>query len=226
MLATAIIAAIELPALIACASPDVPDVIEPSAPGPLPPHRTFTLDPTPKQSRRMLQPESFLRAYLQWFGGLAPHDVQQTAHGDNLFDEWKDYLAALGVPDYHIDIPRGTQSNGVMLATVGRLAEALCVRAVQHDFAPGVALDHRLVFKFEEKVDLDAAGFAPRFDLLHRTFLSYPAALAPEGRTAKFYRLYQQVSANHASHPQLTPDRTAWAAVCTALVEHPETGLY
>ena len=116
------------------------DTIEPSPPAPLPPHRTFTLDTSPKQQRRLVRPESFLRAYLQWFGGLAPLEMQRNARGD-LFDEWKDYLAALGVPDYHVDIPSAKQSNTMMLATMGRLAEALCVRAVQHDLETATPID-------------------------------------------------------------------------------------
>ena len=214
--------------LLGCASgaaPEAREAIEPTAPAPLPPHRTFTLDTSPKQQRRLVRPESFLRAYLQWFGGLAPRDMERTARRD-LFDEWKDYLAALGVADYHIDIPGATQSNTMMMATIGRLAEALCVRAVQHDLEAATPVDKRLIFRFQDKAGLTLDEFAPRFDVLHRTFLSYPAALAPGGRTAKFFALYQQVVANHASHSELTPEHTAWAAICTALVQHPETELY
>ena len=209
--------------LLGCAT--APDAVAPTSPGPLPPHRTYTLDASPKQQRRLVRPEAFLRAYLQWFGGLAPLDMQHHAPAE-LFTEWKDYLAALGVPDYHIDIPGAKQSNTMMLATIGRLAEALCVRAVQHDLETATPVDKRLIFRFQDKSGLTLDEFAPRFDMLHRTFLSYPATLAPAGRTAKFFALYQQVASHHAGHPGLPPEHAAWAAICTALVQHPETELY
>ena len=193
-----------------------PDVVEPSAKAPLPPHKTFALDTTPKQRRRMVPPEVFVRAYLTWFGGLAPLDVQQRAAP--LFDQWKDYVAALGLPNYKIDLPRTPQSNAIMMAATGKLAEALCIRAVEHDFAAPMA--QRLIFAFDDKPQLTAQEFAPRFDVLHRTFLGYPAALAPKGRTAKFYALFRDIAADHGN------TQTAWAAVCTALVLHPETELY
>ncbi|MCX5743408.1 MAG: hypothetical protein NT062_13020 [Proteobacteria bacterium] len=204
-----------------------PDVVEPSAPAPLPAHHAFTLDATPKQHRRMVPPEAFLRAYLQWFGGLAPLEVQRRAKVDGLFDTWKDYLAALGLPDYQVDTPRMTESNTIMLATLGRLAEALCVRAVEHDLVAHPPIDQRAIFAFDEPDgDLTLAAFTPRFDVLHRTFLSYPAALAPADRAARFYALFREVASHHAGGGALTPARTAWAAICTALVQHPETELY
>src|SRR5262249_20201049 len=156
------------------------------------PHATYTLDATPKHARRLVPPEAFLRAYLTWFGGLAPLEMQRRAHGD-LFAEWKDYLAALGVPDYHIDIPRARQGNTIMAATVDRLAETLCVRAAEHDLDGNHPMDQRLIFKLEAVAPRDVGEFAPGFDVLHRTFLSYPAALAPTGRTDNFFTLYQQV---------------------------------
>ena len=34
------------------------------------------------------------------------------------------------------------------------------------------------------------AEFAERFDVLHRTFLGYPAALATRDRTGAYFKLY------------------------------------
>lgn len=210
--------------LVACARPDV---IEASKPTPIATHRESVLDATPKQHRRMVQPEVFLRAYLMWFGGLAPLEVQRRGHTGELFDQWRDYLGALGLPDYHVDNPRATQSNTVMLAALGRLGEALCVRAVEHDLRDSRPVNERTIFAFEERAHPTLDDFTPRFDVLHRTFLGYPAELAPPGRVDQFFALYQQVAAHHvAGSKYLTSDQTAWAAVCSALVQHPETELY
>jgi hypothetical protein len=202
-----------------------PDAIAPSAPVPLPAHHTVVLDPTPKQRRQMVPAEVILRAYLTWFGGLAPSEVVQRAHGANLFDQWSSYLAALGLPDYHVDAPRVSQSNTVMLAALGRLGEALCIRSVEHDLAPRTPVDARVVFAFEPAANPTRAQFAPGFDVLHRTFLGYPASLAPADRLDRYYALFRQVAARHADH-RLGADGLAWAAVCAALVQHPEAGLY
>lgn len=196
--------------------------VKPSAPAPLPAVREVTLDTTPKEKRRMLPPEVYLRAYLGWFGGLAPLDVQNRARPRGLFDAWDDYLAALGLPDYKIDLPRQNQSNTLMLATLGRLGEALCVRAAEHDLH---AKQPAVVFPFAAHVSsLDE--FTPRFDVLHRTFLGYPVRLAPANRAQKFYALWTEVAARHKAKNPLSPDETAWAAVCAALVQHPEAELY
>jgi hypothetical protein len=201
--------------------------VTPSAPHALPSARTTLIDSTPKQRRRMVPPEVYLRAYLGWFGGLTPLEVQNRARPRGLFDEWYDYLAALGLPDYKIDLPRQTQSNTLMLATLGRLGEALCIRAAEHDLHQKTPLDQRVVFAFEPIVNPDSVAFAERFDILHRTFLGYPAALAPHDRIARFRDLYASVAARHAGAKQpLTADETAWAAVCSALVQHPEAELY
>jgi hypothetical protein len=203
--------------------------IAPSAPQPLAAHQTVMIDTTPKERRRMVSPEVYLRAYLGWFGGLVPLDVQNRARPKGLFDAWDDYLAALGLPDYRIDLPRQTQSNTLMLATLGRLGEALCVRAAEHDLhGKPPALEQRVVFAFELVVAPKLPQFVERFDVLHRTFLGYPARLAPPDRVPRFYAMYQQIAARHAKqkNPPLTADETAWAAVCSALVQHPETELY
>lgn len=206
--------------LVACSS-----AIAPGAQTALPAHQTKLIDTTPKERRRMVAPEVYLRAYLAWFGGLVPLDVQAKARPRGLFDAWDDYLAALGLPDYKTDVPRQTQSNTLMLATLGRLGEALCVRAAEHDLHAKTPLDQRVVFAFDVVADDDAA-FAERFDVLHRTFLGYPAKLAPGDRVAKFHALYQDVAARHTGKGPLTADETAWVAVCSALVQHPEAELY
>jgi hypothetical protein len=201
--------------------------LEPSAPRPLPPAQTVAIDTTPKERRRMMPPEIYLRAYLTWFGGLAPLDVQNKARGKQMFDAWDDYLAALGLPDYRVDLPRASQSNTLMAATLGRLGEALCVRAVEHDLRGKVRADQRVVFAFEPKASPSDAEITERVDVLHRTFLGYPLALAPPDRTTRIVALYKQVATHHAGKKNpLTADETAWAAVCSALVQHPETELY
>lgn len=213
--------------ILALAACGPAEVIAPGAAQPLPPAHEVVVDTTPKARPRMMPSEVYLRAYLEWFGGLAPLDVQNRARGRGLFDAWDDYLAALGLPDYKIDLPRQTQTNTLMLSAFGRLGEALCVRAVEHDLhGKKTPLADRVIFAFEPTAKPPTeAEFAPRFDVLHRTFLGYPAELAPAERTAKFFALHQAVAKRHAKGP-LTADETGWAAVCTALVQHPETGLY
>jgi hypothetical protein len=202
-----------------------PDAIAPNAPSALPEHHAVVLDQRPKQPRQMVPAEVFLRAYLTWFGGLAPSEVVQRAHGGNLFDQWSYYLAALGLPDYHVDAPRVSQSNTVMLAALGRLGEALCVRSVEHDLRERTPLEARVVFAFEPTVNPTREQFAIGFDVLHLTFLGYPASLAPAERLDRYYALFRQVVARHRDH-LLSPDETGWAAVCAALVQHPEAELH
>jgi hypothetical protein len=195
-------------------------------------------DTAPKEDLRMIPPEVYMRTYLQLFGGLAPLDAQKRArggHGGGLFDTWDDYVSALGFPDYRLDVPRQTQTNALMAATFERLGVALCDRAVEHDLrtpkggeAPSIAA--RLIFAFDLPAgDLDARAFAPRFDVLHRTFLGYPASLAPPQRTARFFQLYADIVAGHAKaapKSRLSPREAGWAAVCYGLVRHPEFHLY
>jgi hypothetical protein len=202
--------------------------LEPSAPQPLPAPQAAMIDTTPKARRRMVPPEVYLRAYVTWFGGLVPLDVQNRARPKGLFDAWDDYLAALGLPDYKIDLPRQTQSNTLMLATLGRLGEALCARAAEHDLHGNVPMDQRVVFAFANpKGPVTDKDFDAGFDVLHRTFLGYPMKLAPPDRVERFHTLFTAVSQRHAGAKQpLTADETAWAAVCTALVQHPEAELY
>lgn len=181
---------------------------------PVPPH-----PPIEHERPRLLTQEPYLRAYLAWFGGLTPLDVQNKARPKGLFDTWDDYLAALGLPELRLDLPRAAQSNALMVATLGRLGEALCTRAAERDLGGKTELDKRVVFNFEPKPSPTRDEFAERLDVLHRLFLSYPLALAPSTRVERFYVLYRQVAAH-------SDDTHAWAAVCTALVQHPEASLY
>ncbi len=196
----------------------------------MPPHRTVAIDTSPKLRRRLVPPEAYLRSYLAWFGGLAPLDAQARLKPRGLFDAWDDYLAALGLPDYKIDLPRATQTNTLMIATFGRLGEALCDRAAEHDLHGKARppIDKRVVFAFDPTPAPPTDDeFAARFDVLHRTFLGYPAALAPPGRVARMAALYRDVVRRHqGGKGPLTADETGWAAVCTALVRHPEAELY
>ena len=77
---------------------------------------------------------------------------------------------------------------------------------------------------------VSAGSFAPGFDVLHRTFLGYPARLAPPGRQQSFLELYQGTVARHAEkgaqRSRFTPAEAGWAAVCYGLVRHPEFNLY
>jgi hypothetical protein len=160
----------------------------------------------------------------------APLDTQNRARPRGLFDTWDDYLSALGLPDYRVDLPRATQSNALMVATFERLGIALCDRAVEHDLR-GAPPEQRIIFAFDPPAGaMDAAAFAPRFDVLHRTFLGYPARLAPPERQTRFYTLYETIRDHHAQagapRSAFKPDEAAWAAVCYGLVRHPEFHLY
>ena len=190
-----------------------------------------------KKDLRMVPVEAYMRTYLDLFGGLALLEVQKRARGpEGLFDAWDDYLAALGLPDYRLDVPRQTQTNALMVATFERLGVALCDRAIERDLKAKdpVPVDKRVIFAFDvPKGALDQAGFEPRFDVLHRSFLGYPAALSPTPRTARFFQLYRSIATEPAGDPdagarrsKLTPEERGWAAVCYGLVRHPEFHLY
>ncbi len=213
-----------------------PEVLPRMPAAPLPESGHAALDTTPKQDRRLVPAEAYVRTYLQLFGGLAPLEVQRRARGgdgSNLFDTWDDYLSALGFPDYRLDLPRGTQTNALMIAAFERLGVVLCDRALERDLKakPPPFLKDRLIFAFEPPTGaVTAAAFAPGFDVLHRTFLGYPARLGPAGREAAFFELYQQTAARHAekgaTKSRFTPAESGWAAVCYGLVRHPEFHLY
>jgi hypothetical protein len=204
--------------------------IEPDAERDLVPSATHAEDTTPKLRRRLVPPEVMIRSYLDLFGGLAPLEVQKRARGrGNLFDTWDDYLSALGLPDLRLDLPRATQTNAIEVATLDRLAIALCDRAVEHDLAGRTPIADRTVFIFEAGT-ADAAAFAPKLDALHRLFLGYPLALAPPERSRRFYVLFADVVARHrapgAARSAFKPEEAGWAAVCYGLVRHPERVLY
>jgi len=223
-------------ALVACGHP--PEAIYPGPKQSIPQAALIAEDTAPKEDLRLVPPEVYMRTYMQLFGALAPLDVQKRARGGDgnaVFDSWDDYVSALGFPDYRLDIPRQTQTNALMVATFERLGVALCDRAVEHDLkgpkggAPP-ALAERAIFAFDvPRGDLDAPGFATRFDVLHRTFLGYPASLAPPERGPRFYQLYRDIVAGHAKadpKSRFTPEEAGWAAVCYGLVRHPEFHLY
>lgn len=198
----------------------------------VPGHDSVTQDTSQKEVPKLVAAESYMRTYLQLFGGLSALQAQQqlSAGGSGLFDSWSAYLGALGLPNYTLDLPRNGQTNALMIATFERLGIALCNKAVEKDLkaTPAVPVDKRLIFAFEMPKDtvkepLDQARFAPLFDTLHRTFLSYPAAMAPTDRTARFFKLYQDTVAKHdPKASRFTPSEAGWAAVCSGLLRHPE----
>jgi hypothetical protein len=212
-------------ALTACMGVKTPDVV-PSVPvASLPGHDRVVVDTTPKEGLRMVPPEAYVRTYLQLFGGLSPLAVQKKAkgaEGAQLFDAWSDYLATLGFPDDKQDLPRATQTNALMVATFERLGAALCDRAVEHDFR---TKETKVIFAFEGTDAKDAATFATKFDVLHRTFLGYPASLSPTKRTERFYTLFKDTVARHEKS-KLTAEEAGWAVVCEGLIRHPEFQLY
>jgi hypothetical protein len=221
--------ALGVSALLGCqqSSNQPPTVSVESIPG----HGGVGEDTTPKESPRMVPPEAYIRSYLSLFGGLSPTDAQKAARGKDgsaLFDTWNDYLSSLGLPDYRIDVPRGTQTNTLMLATFERLGIALCDRAIEHDMQMQTPLNQRLIFAFDAPATVDANSFATPFDALHRTFLGYPASLAPPTRAPRYLKLYQDTVAAHAAQmgSRFTPAQAGWAAVCYGLVRHPEFHLY
>lgn len=217
----------------AAPGPTGPASVQPTPLSAIPGHDAVVQDTTPKEAQRLLPPEAYIRSYLQLFGGLAPLEAQAAAKATNggLFDSWNDYLSALGLPDYRVDVPRGTQINTLMLATFERLGVALCDRSVQHDLHGMMAppVEQRVLFSFDAPVTLDEAGFASRFDQLHRRTLGYPAALAPDGRQARFFKLYTDTVTAHGDKmapKAFTPSEAGWAVVCYGLVRHPEFHLY
>jgi len=220
--------------LAGCAREPAPGEREvPSVPASdLPGHGTLNQDGTPKEGPRLLPVEVYIQFYLDVFGGLSPLGAETLARGKDgaLFDTWRDYLASLGMPDYEKDIARVGQTNAMMLASFERIGVSLCDRAIERDLR-GATLDKRTVFAFEPtKAAPTEAEFAARFDVLHRTFLGYPAALAETPRTKRFFDLYNATVARHtdkgAAPSTFTPTEAGWAAVCYGLVRHPELHTY
>lgn len=221
-------ALVSLAALIGGCAP--PLVIAPTDHGTVAALQTTAQDNSPKEDVRMLPAEVYLRTYLQLFGDPAPLEVQRRARGNGLFDSWNDYAAALGLPDHRNDLPRSTQTNALMMATFDRLAIALCVRAAEHDLRGGLPPAQRRVFAFAGVPrPTTVAAFRPAFDVLHRTFLGYPAALAPSARDEAFFSLFRTTVARHettAARGGLSPVEAGWAAVCLGLARHPEFHTY
>ena len=243
--ALALTAFVALSATAACSrstgdvAPGAPPTSQtvPSVPvGSIPGHEGMRVDDTPKQGPRLLPAEAYMRSYLQLFGGLAPREAEAALRGgddDALFDTWDDYLAALGLPDYRNEISRSGQTNALMVATFERLGVALCDRAVERDLVgPGQPpTSKRAIFAFDlPRGDVDDAGFAARFDVMHRRFLGYPATLAPATRVPRFLKLYRETVARHAApgaaRSRFHPAEAGWAAVCYGLVRHPEFHAY
>lgn len=197
----------------------------------LPGHDGLAQDTTPKGGPRLLPAEAYLRTYLQIFDGMTPAEVQTAAKQDNLFKAWSDYLRLIGTPDYKRDTARAPETNALMLATFERIGIALCDRALQNDWKSQtpVPVEQRRVFAFEMPLEgATLAEFAPGFEVMHRTFLGYPAKMARTDRIGRFYGLYQDVVKAHdpAKSPKLTAAEAGWAAVCYGLVRHPELHFY
>lgn len=224
------IAAVAMLSLVACNKDKPREIAVTSIPG----HDNVAQDTTKKEGPRLVPPEAYMRTYLSLFGGLSPQEAQAAAKGADgtqLFDSWNEYLSSLGLPDYRIDIPRQTQTNTLMLATFERVGVALCDRAVEKDLQGAApSPEQRLIFAFDAPADLDLAGFAARFDVLHRTFLGYPAALAPASRLPGFFKLYGDTVDRHtpadAGKSRFSPVQSGWAVVCYGLIRHPEFHLY
>jgi hypothetical protein len=199
----------------------------------IPGHELIPQDRAPKEPPRLMPAETLIRSYISLFGGLSPQALQVRLRGatsDNLFDTWGDYLSALGVPDYSVDIPRAPQTNALMLAAFERIGVALCERAVQNDLRGALAAD-RVLFRFDLPTPARALTddeFGARFDVLHRRVLGYPAALAPEGRIPRFRTLYRDAVTRHADAGarMFNGPEAGWASVCEGLVRHPEFHLY
>jgi hypothetical protein len=193
------------------------------------------LDTSPKEQLRLVPGEVLLRTFAQLFGARTPLEAQARARGNDggqLFDTFDDYLSALGLPDYRNDLSRAQQTNALMVATFERLAVALCDRAVERDLqsANPPPLHERLFAFTVPAGDLDAQGFAARFDVVHRSLLGYPARLGPESRTPSYYALYRATVVRHrapgAPRSRFTPEQAGWATVCYALARHPEFHFY
>lgn len=198
----------------------------------IPGHENLPVDNSRKEGPRLMNAETLMRSYLSIFGGLAPLEMQTRLRGTTpagnvpLFDAWTDYLSALGVPDYALDIPRFEQTNPLMLAAYERIGVALCDRAVEGDLR-GAAMNQRAVFRFDLTAAPPTDGqLDQRIGVLHRRFLGYPLAMAPDGRAARFRQLYRDTVARTATRARFSPVEAGWATVCYAFVRHPEFHLY
>ena len=89
----------------------------------------------------------------------------------------------------------------------------------------------RFLFAFDPTAaEPTDAEFADRFDVMHRTFIGYPAAIAETPRISRFLGLYRSTVERHkapgAAKSAFTPSEAGWAAACYGLVRHPEFHLY
>lgn len=217
-----------------CTDASSPPSVKPTPITSVPGHGSLAEDTSPKDLPRLLPAEAYIRTYLRLFGGLTPLAAQSEAQkGYKLFDTWGDYLQTLGFPDYVIDFPRLEQTNPVMLATFERIGIALCDRTAEVDLGPGAPpAAQRVLFTFDlpAEGDVDDEGFAARFDKLHRKLLSYPIAVAPPERAARFRELYRSTvearQTTAGAPPKLSPRQAGWALVCQGLIRHPEFHFY
>jgi hypothetical protein len=206
----------------------VPSVTLDAIPG----HDSLAQDTSHKESPRMVPAEAYMRTYLVLFGGMTALQAQTqlTAGGSALFDNWASYLGALGLPNYTLELPRKEETNALMIATFERLGIALCDKAIEKDLkgSPLIPIGQRLIFDFDVPATvLDEAGFAPRFEQLHRRFLGYPVKLAPTDRQARYFAVYQETVKSHpATGSRFKAVEAGWAAVCQGLIRHPEFHLY
>lgn len=233
------LAALLAPALLSCRSAPPEIVHAQEAPSPVvqaAPRESFI----PREPR-LIPAETLIRSYTAIFGDILPPEIRKnyaSANAKAPYFGWEQYLSALGLPDYTRDLPRTQQSNTIMVAAFEQLAIFLCDRAALRDLGPNkpkplspeleglVQFKSPPVFDFSAKpgpITLDE--FRPRFDVLHRTFLGYPAALAPPERVEEFHALYTKVEERHRTDKKLggLPSHLAgWSAVCQGLARHPE----
>ena len=213
-------------------APDALPNISPTPVQEIPGHENLPVDNSRKEGPRLMTGEALIRSYLSLFGGLAPLEMQTRLRGTTpsgqtaLFDTWVDYLSALGMPDYGLDIPRFEQTNPLMLAAFERIGVALCDRAALADLRSS-NVSERVVFRFALTAAQPTDGeLDARIGALHRRFLAYPLLMAPEGRAGRFRQLYRDTVARTATRPGMSPTEAAWATVCYALVRHPEFHVY
>ena len=174
-----------------------------------------------------------MRSYLQLFGGLAPLDAQTALRGNNgLFDTWRDYLAALGMPDYTLEIARNPQTNSLMIATFERMGVALCDRAVEKE----LQADTRRRRRHSERSSLSSRPQRSRRRPIHRA-LRHPSSdfsrLSGQARQKPIACPLLQDLHRHRGRPRgqgrsqilFTPPLAGWATVCYGLVRHPSSTL-
>ncbi len=215
--------------------PGVGDSAIPAMPVEAIPGHESLQDNSPKEGPRLLPGEVYLRTINRMLGDVTPLEAEAIMRADepaSLFDRWADYIASLGLPDYQNDVNRAVSTNSLMVATCERLAIAVCIRTAEKELRPGAPpIEKRKVYAFDPTPNPPTdAEFDARFDVLHRTFLGYPAHLAETtDRSLRFRNLYRQAVARGAGETvsrKLTPTEQGWVAVCYGLARHPEFHLY